>query len=111
MTGGTSESAPLTAGEAALVIQAYRSTHHNANPSPMLVKQIITSTATDLGIPASLQGAGLINSYRAVEAALSYHDTIAKPSPRASELLISHTTAFTATACTQRAGAVLLPDQ
>jgi hypothetical protein len=98
LSGGTSESAPLTAGEAALVIQAYRSTHHNANPSPMLVKQIITGTATDLGIPASLQGAGLINSYRAVEAALSYRDALAKPAPRASELLITHTTAFTATA-------------
>jgi hypothetical protein len=98
LTGGTSEAAPLTAGEAALVIQAYRSTHHNANPSPLVVKQIITSTATDLGIPASLQGAGLIDSYRAVEAALSFHDTTARPSPRGNELLIAHTTAFTATA-------------
>ncbi|MGH2389348.1 MAG: S8 family serine peptidase, partial [Chloroflexota bacterium] len=98
LTGGTSESAPLTAGEAALVIQAYRSTHHGANPSPMVVKQIITSTATDLGIPATEQGAGLINSYRAVRAALSYRDTLATPSPRAGQLLITDTTAFTATA-------------
>ncbi len=97
-TGGTSESAPLTAGEAALVIQAYRSTHHGKNPSPMVVKQIITGTATDLGIPATEQGAGLIDSYRAVQAALSYRDDVAKPAPRASRLLISDTTAFTATA-------------
>ena len=91
--GGTSESSPLTAGLAALVIQAYRSTHHGASPTPAVVKEIIMSTATDLDAPAFEQGAGLINSLQAVHAALAYVDKSATPTPRGDVVVATPSTA------------------
>ncbi|MEN3361192.1 MAG: hypothetical protein V7637_5174, partial [Mycobacteriales bacterium] len=87
--GGTSQSAPLTAGAVALVIQAYRDSHHGASPAPDLVRRLLTSTADDLGLPAQEQGAGLINTLRAVRAARSAPGPRATVQPGATDLLVS----------------------
>src|SRR3954453_14059754 len=69
--GGVGQSAPLTAGAAALVIQAYRDTHRGHSPSPAQIKQILTSTANDLGFPSYEQGAGELDALKPVQAAMS----------------------------------------
>jgi len=69
--GGTSQSAPFTAGAAALVIQAYKEAHGGQRPAPDLVKRLLTGTAKDLRTPADEQGAGLLDTAAAVRAAKS----------------------------------------
>ena len=87
--GGTSESSPLISGAAALVIQAYRSTHGGSDPSPATVKAILASSAHDIGAPADEQGAGLIDTLKATTLALALKDGNGNPAPKGSGLLSS----------------------
>jgi hypothetical protein len=79
------------AGAAALVIQAYESTHAGTRPAPALVKRLLTSTATDLGHPAYEQGAGLLDALVAVKAAKGWHDAHGTPARSGSGLVVDKT--------------------
>ncbi len=63
--GGTSLAAPLTAGSAAIVMQAL---HDRGVPyDPFKVKNILMSTADDLGNDPFAQGSGLVNVTSAID--------------------------------------------
>lgn len=68
--GGTSEATPMTAGIAALVIDAYYR-KHGVKPSPDYVKVVIKNSAVDLGYDAFSQGSGHANALRAVSLVLN----------------------------------------
>jgi hypothetical protein len=73
------------------VIQAYASTHNGVKPTPALVKQIITSTATDNLDPSQRQGDGLLNALGAVRAAMSISDGNGSPKAQGNGLLFGST--------------------
>jgi subtilisin family serine protease len=58
---GTSASAPVVSGVAALLIQAFR------GASPEAIKAAIVSGAKDVGFDEAEQGAGIVNAYAAYE--------------------------------------------
>lgn len=89
--GGTSQAAPLTAGAAALVIQAYATKHNGVKPAPALIKRILTSTATDNGDPSDRQGAGLLNALAAVRVAQSISDSNGAPAAQGNGVLFGST--------------------
>ena len=86
---------PLVAGGAALVIEAYENTHGGARPTPALVKQILTSSASDLGLPGDQQGAGELNTYRAVRMAMSVKDGNGSPEAQGDGLMATTSTGDT----------------
>ncbi|MEQ9714157.1 MAG: S8 family serine peptidase, partial [Candidatus Asgardarchaeum sp.] len=62
--GGTSQATPMTAGAVAVIIEALEK--NGISWDPLLVKNILMSTADDLGYDPYVQGAGRINILRAV---------------------------------------------
>ena len=63
--GGTSQATPMAAGAAAVVIEALKK--NNLSWDPVLVKNILMSTADDLGYDPYVQGAGRVNILKAVQ--------------------------------------------
>ena len=59
---GTSSATPAVAGVAAIAYQAYMSEHPDVAVNPSIIKQIIKSTATNLGFPSNIQGTGMVNA-------------------------------------------------
>jgi subtilisin family serine protease len=72
--GGTSMSAPVTAGALALLVQEYRDTHNGATPPPDLAKSLLQSAAEDLDYDPFTQGSGRVNAFDAVAAAAEGRD-------------------------------------
>jgi subtilase family protein len=71
--GGTSRSAPVAGGAAALVYQAWRASHGGTIPNDFLFKaqEIMKSSAQDLGYESWIQGSGSLDAKRATEIAMS----------------------------------------
>jgi hypothetical protein len=65
---GTSQATPAVSGTAALLMESYRNTHDNRDPSPELVKAILLNTAVDIGPagPDFQSGYGKVDALRAV---------------------------------------------
>ncbi|WP_461865444.1 S8 family serine peptidase [Thermococcus sp.] len=76
---GTSLATPMAAGIAALVYEAYYETYGRW-PTSQEVKEILMSTAENVNYDVFSQGAGFLNSYRAVKAAMHMDGIVVAPS-------------------------------
>ncbi|ABO09539.1 S8 family serine peptidase [Pyrobaculum calidifontis] len=81
--GGTSQATPLTAGVVALVLSAVADARDPATVDPFLVKQILASTAVDIGYTPFTAGHGFVNATAAVIAARAYFGLPAPKAPLA----------------------------
>lgn len=76
---GTSLATPMAAGITALVYQAYYLAH-GTYPTSQEVREILMSTADNVNHDVFSQGAGFLNAYRAVMAALNQEGIVVSPS-------------------------------
>ena len=67
--GGTSQATPMTAGAAAIIVQAMLQNYGGF--APALVKSVLILTAKDLGYDVFAQGGGRIDVYKALQYALN----------------------------------------
>ena len=75
---GTSLATPMAAGIAALVYEAYYNTHGRW-PTAQEVREILMSTADNVNHDVFSQGAGFLNAYRAVQAAMNVDGIVVSP--------------------------------
>ncbi|ASJ08688.1 peptidase [Thermococcus siculi] len=76
---GTSLATPMASGIAALVYQAYYEAHGRW-PTAQEVKEILMSTAKNVNHDVFTQGAGFLDAYSAVEAAMNIDGILVSPS-------------------------------
>lgn len=65
---GTSLSCPVAAGVTAIIMEAWAANHGAVKPTPQMTKDLLLSSATDMGYDPFIQGHGLVNAWAAVNA-------------------------------------------